>query len=319
MGKARRLYERTKDIPGILTVIALIVLMIAFSFTSEYFMTGDNMLAILLTASTVSYIGIGQFLNVLSGYFDMSVGNVAAMGGVIYTLLVKNCGFSVPLAILAALGFGLLSGFIAGYCVSRFNTNAWVTTFALMQIYRGVLFILTGGQPVSMPTNEAYRFLGTYKLFGFLQMPIVIMILLFFGFAFVLKYTRLGRSIYCVGNNPDASHISGLSVRNTVLFCFLTTGVLSALSGVVFSARINASQPNLGATYAMDTIAAAVVGGTRMGGGKGSIWGAFVGIIIVYVIQNGLIMAGLDAYYHYIATGLIMFFAVLAQTERTKK
>lgn len=311
--------KKISDIPGILTVVALAVLLVVFSNTSEYFFTSQNMLAILLSASTVSFIGIGQFMNVLCGYFDMSVGNVAAMSGVIYALLVKDAGMSVPLAIMVSLFFGLFSGAIAGFCVSRLNTNAWVTTFALMQIYRGILFVLTGGQSITLKNNEAFRFLGTYKLFGFVQMPIALMIILFVFFFLLLRYTRIGRSVYCVGNNQEAAHISGLDVANTKLFCFLVTGFMAALSGIVFTARINSAQPNLGATYAMDTIAAAVVGGTRMGGGRGNIWGAFVGIIIVYVIQNGLIMSGLDSYYHYIATGLIMFFAVLSQTERIKK
>jgi ribose transport system permease protein len=276
------------------------------------------MLAILLSASTVSYIAAGQFMVLLGGQFDMSVGNVAAMGGVIYTMLVV-AGVSVPFAMLLALGFGALSGFIAGVCVSRFNTNAFITTFAQLQIYRGILFVLTGGSTISVKPNDAFRFIGTYKVFGVIQMPIVIMVVIFISFWFILKYTKLGRSIYCVGNNAEAAKISGINVPKTITFSFMMTGFFAALSGVVFASRVNSGQPNLGTTYALDTIAAAVIGGTVMSGGKGNIWGAFIGIMVVYVIQNGLIMSGLDSYYHYIFTGLIMFFAVLAQREKTKK
>jgi ribose transport system permease protein len=240
------------------------------------------------------------------------------MGGVIYTMLVV-AGVSVPLAMLLALGFGALSGFIAGVCVSRFNTNAFITTFAQLQIYRGILFVLTGGSTISVKPNDAFRFIGTYKVFGVIQMPIVIMVVIFISFWFILKYTKLGRSIYCVGNNAEAAKISGINVPRTITFSFMMTGFFAALSGVVFASRVNSGQPNLGTTYALDTIAAAVIGGTVMSGGKGNIWGAFIGIMVVYVIQNGLIMSGLDSYYHYIFTGLIMFFAVLAQREKTKK
>jgi ribose transport system permease protein len=318
MNNIRSIYEKAKNVPGVFTILLLALLLIIFSNTSEYFFTGDSMLAILLSASTVSYIAAGQFMVLLSGQFDMSVGNVAAMSGVILTLLV-NAGVSVPFAVLLALVFGVISGFIAGVCVSRFNTNAFITTFALLQIYRGILFVLTGGSTVPVQPNDAFRFLGTYKLFGVLQMPIVIMLVIFIFFMLFLKFTRMGRAIYCVGNNPEAAKISGINVPRTITFCFLMTGFFAALSGVVFASRVNSGQPNLGATYALDTIAASVIGGTSMAGGKGNIWGAFVGILVVYVIQNGLIMSGLDSYYHYIVTGLIMFFAVLAQADKIRK
>ena len=318
MNTAKRLYIKSKDTPGIFTIFILIVLLFIFSNTSKYFFTGDSLLAILLSASTVSYIAAGQFMVLLGGQFDMSVGNVAAMGGVLYSMLAVK-GLPVPLAMAIALGFGLLSGFIAGVCVSRFNTNAFITTFAQLQIYRGILFVLTGGSTISVDPNPAFRFIGTYKVFGFLQMPVVIMIVIFVLFWFILKFTKLGRAVYCVGNNAEAAKISGINVPRTITFAFLMTGFFAALSGVVFASRVNSGQPNLGATYALDTIAASVIGGTSMAGGKGNIWGAFIGILVVYVIQNGLIMSGVDSYYHYIITGLIMFFAVLAQTEKTKK
>jgi len=318
MSSVRRLYGKAKDTPGLLTVVALIVLVIIFSNLSEFFFSIDNMLAIFLTASTVSYIVIGQFMVLTSGHFDMSVGNVAAMGGIILTMSVR-AGVSVPFAILLALTFGLFSGFIAGVAIAKFNCNAFVTTFALMQIYRGILFVLTGGMTITVPQSDAFRFLGTYRIFGAIQMPIAIMVVLFIIFIFLLKFTRLGRAIYCVGNNPDAANVSGINVARTKTIAYMMTGFFAALTGIVFASRINSGQPALGATYALDTIAACVIGGTSMAGGKGNLWGAFVGIIIVYVIQNGLIMSGLDASYHYIFTGLIMFFAVLAQTEKMKK
>lgn len=318
MDKVKKIYYKAKDTPGIYTIVLLAILIGIFSNTSKYFLTGDSMMSILLSASTVSYIAAGQFMVLLGGHFDMSVGNVAAMGGVIFAKLVAG-GMNVPLAIFISLAFGLLSGLIAGICVSRFHTNAFITTFALMQVYRGILFVITGGSSVSVPPIKEFRFLGTHKLFGVIQMPIVIMVIIFTCLLFLLKYTKLGRGIYCVGNNPEAAKISGINVANITTFAFVMTGLFAALSGVVFASRVNSGQPNLGATYAMDTIAASVIGGTSMAGGKGNIWGAFIGIIVIYVIQNGLIMSGLDAYYHYIVTGLIMFFAVLAQVQKNKR
>jgi len=133
-----------------------------------------------------------------------------------------------------------------------------------------------------------------------------------------MKYTKLGRNIYAVGSNPEAAHICGVNVARVKIFCFVVIGVLSAFAGILFTSRINSGSPTVGAMYALDSIAACVVGGTAMTGGKGSIVGVFMGVMIVSVVQNGLVMIGLDAAYHFIVTGLIMFGAVLAQTRRKK-
>lgn len=319
----RRSFERIQQIPGILTVIALVVLVIVFASLSDGFLSTSNILTILLTTSTVSYILIGQFCCIMCGYTDMAVGNVAAMAGVLAGLAVKDWGMSVLMGISIGLAFGLLHGLVTGICIAKFNCNSWVTTYALMQVYRGIIFLITGGVPVALPAGQeytrAFRFLGQYKLFGIIQFPIVMMIALVIIFAFILKYTVIGRSLYCVGNNPEASRISGLNVKWTIVFGYLCVGVLSALAGITFGSRVYSMQPNAGATFGMDTIAACVVGGTRLSGGKGNVGAALVGLLIVYVIQNGLIMCGLDAFYHYIVTGLIMFFAVLGQTIKVRK
>lgn len=319
----RRSVEKIQQIPGILAIMALIALIIVFSVLSDSFLSSSNIKTILLTTSTVSYILIGQFCCIMCGYTDMAVGNVAAMAGVIAGLAVKDYGMSVPVGIFLGLLFGVLHGLVTGVCIAKYNCNSWVTTYALMQVYRGILFLLTGGVPVALPAGKSYtqafRFLGQYKLFGEIQFPIVMMVVLLLVFAYILKYTRIGRNLYCVGNNPEAARVSGINVKWTIIFAYLCVGVLSALCGITFGSRVYSMQPNSGGTYNMDTIAACVVGGTRLSGGKGNIGGALVGLLVVYVVQNGLIMCGLDAFYHYIVTGLIMFFAVLGQTVKVRK
>ncbi len=314
----KALLNQKDKLQPLITGFALIVLIIVFSSISEFFLSPANLLSILLTATSVGLIAVGQFLCLVSRDFDMAVGNVAAMGGVIFTMLVKDSGWGVPMAAITALVFGFASGFITGFCVAKLKTPAFITTFSLLQIYRGILFVLTSGMPISMPTNPAYRFLGSYKLFDVIQLPILFLILAFVLFHFIMRYTKLGRNIFAIGSNPDAAHICGVNVVRTRIFCFVVVGVLAAFAGVLFASRVNSAQPNVGATYAMDSIAACVVGGTAMSGGKGSMIGAFVGVVIVNLVQNGLVMIGMDASYQYIATGLILFIAVLAQTNRKK-
>lgn len=301
----------------LITIGALVALIIFFSSMSEYFFTANNMMSILLTATSVGLIAVGQTLCLVSREFDMSVGMVAAMGGIIFTLLIKDAGFSIPMALMVAIAFGLLSGAIVGICVGRLHTNSFITTFSLLQIYRGILFILTSGMPISVSGNEAFKILGTYKVMG-IQLPILIMVIAYLAFAFIMKYTRIGRAVYCIGGNPEAAHISGINVANTKLFSFMVVSTLAAIAGVLFASRVSSGQPFIGDLYAMDSIAAVVVGGTAMSGGKGTVGGTFIGVMIVNVIQNGLIMIGMPSFYQYIATGLIMFVAVLIQTERKK-
>lgn len=305
-------------IQRLVVVGALAALLIVFGTLSPSFMTPANMLTILLTATSVGIIAIGQLLCLLSGNFDMSVGNVAALAGIIFCLLVKDMGFSVAGALCMGLLFGVGSGLLVGFCVAKLKANAFITTFAMMQIYRGIIFVITNGQPISMPTNPAFRFLGSYKVFDVIQLPIILMLVLFVVFWFLLKYTKLGRSIYCVGGNAEAARISGINVMWVKIFCFIAIAVLASFVGMMFASRVNSGQANVGTMYAMDSVAACVVGGAAMSGGKGSVWGVLLGVVIVNVIQNGLIMIGLDASYQYIATGAIMLVAVIAQTDRKK-
>ena len=303
---------------NLITLGSLIALIIIFSSMSEYFLTSKNMMSILLTATSVGLIAIGQTLCLISREFDMSVGMVAAMSGIIFTLLVKDGGWPIVAALAASIAFGFLSGSITGFCVSRLHTNSFITTFALLHIYRGIVFILTAGMPISVSGNEAFKILGTFKVFGVIPLPVVILIVGYIIFTFIMKYTKIGRKIYCVGGNPDAAHVSGINVANVKMFSFMTVAVLASISGVLFASRVSSGQPFIGDMYAMDSIAAAIVGGTAMSGGKGAIWGTFIGVMIVNVIQNGLIMVGMPSFYQYIATGSIMFIAVLIQTERKK-
>ena len=310
--------KSNKDIMQILILlIALVVLMIVFSSISPYFFTSANLMTILLTATSVGTIAIGQFLCLLSGNFDMSVGNVAALAGIIFCYLAK-AGWSAPAALCMGLLFGLASGTFVGFCVAKLKANAFISTFAMLQIYRGILFVVTAGMPIAMPQIPGFRIIGTYKAFGVIQMPIVFMIIGFACFWFILKYTKIGRSVYSVGGNSEAARISGINVPKIQMFCFMVVAILASFVGMMFASRTNSGQVNVGAMYALDSIAACVVGGTGMAGGKGSIVGVILGVLMINVIQNGLIMIGLDPSYQYIATGAILLFAVILQTDRKK-
>jgi ribose transport system permease protein len=305
----RDFFEKT------VVLIVLLVLIIIFSSGSDYFLSSRNFLSIGMTISVIGLISIGQTMCLITRGFDMSVGMVAALGGVIFAEMVL-IGLPVPIAVILGLTFGVVAGLINGLSIALLNMNAFIVTFVWLQIYRGIIYIITGGMPVTIAGNNAFSFLGATKIFGVIPLPVLIMIFLYILFSLVLKYTKFGRELYCVGGNPNAANISGISVKKTQIKAYLITSVLAALGGILFTSRVSAMQPTIGETYALDSIAATILGGTALTGGKGSIMGALLGVVIIGVIQNGLIMLNVNAYYQYIATGAIMFIAVLVHLDR---
>jgi len=299
----------------IVVLLVLIVLVIVFSSMSEYFLSLNNFFSIGMTVSVIGLIAIGQTMCIICLGFDMSVGMVAALGGVLFAKVV-TAGVPVPIAVLIGLAFGCTAGLINGLCIAKLKLNAFITTFVWLQIYRGIIFIITEGMPITITKNKAFTFLGTYKVFGVIPLPIVILLALYIIFYLILKYTRFGRQVYCVGGNPEAARICGISVDKIQILSYVLISALSALGGILFASRVSAAQPFIGETYALDTIAAAVLGGTSMAGGKGNVLGSLLGVIIIGVVQNGLIMINMPSYYQYLATGIIMFFAVLLHLDK---
>jgi ribose transport system permease protein len=290
-------------------LMVLIMLIIVFTSSSKYFFSARNFLSIGMTVCVIGLIAIGETMCIICRGFDLSVGSVAALGGVIFSEMVL-IGMPVAVAVILGLSFGLLAGLINGISIAIVKVNAFIVTFVWLQIYKGIIYIITGGMSITIVGNEAFKFLGTYKIFDVLPLPVVILIVFYAMFAFILKYTTYGRKLYCVGGNPDACIVSGINVKRIQIQSYVITSFLAALGGIIFSSRVSAMQPTIGDSYALDSISAAVLGGTAMTGGKGNVLGTLLGVLIIGVIQNGLIMINLNAYYQYIATGAIMFIAV---------
>lgn len=302
-------------------IVALLFGVIAvFSIINPTLLSVENFHSILLTMVPVALVAIAECTCIMGGYFDMSVGMVASFGGLFTALMLDN-GANIVTAVIVGLLIGLLSGAIAGFSVSSLGMNAFITTFALQQIYRGIIYIWTGGLSRNMTgaIYDGYKAIARTKIFGgILQLPILYLVIIYILMALFMKYTRLGRSIYLVGNNQKAAHICGIRVKRIQFFMFMLSGFLAALAGILVCSRTGTVQPFVGELYAFEAIAATIVGGTSMSGGKGNLGTTFIGVLIVYVVKNGLIMAGLADTYQYIAIGVILFLAVFAQTERTK-
>lgn len=318
--KEKTLRTLSRDqIQPVIIVLTLIVVILIFTAINSSFLSFGNLHSVLLTAVPVGMIAIGECAAIMSGYFDMSAGMVAALGG-LTAASVMHANGSVALAVLAGLAVGLLCGSLAGACVSYLGMNAFITTYAMQEIYRGIIYIFTDGFPISLfgADYSAYTKWGQMKVFNVLQFPILVLIILYVLVALFLKYRRLGRSIYLVGSNARCAKICGINLHLVQMFVFLLCGTLSAFAGMIYASRIGSAPAFLGETIVTEAIAATIVGGTSLAGGKGNLGLTFVGVCIIYVVKNGLIMCGLPDFYQYIAIGVILFVAVMMQGDRKK-
>lgn len=316
--RIRKYQKQNKDNKqNIMIVVAYIIIMIVFSIQSPYFFKGPNLSSMLVSAVALGLIAISEGLCLLTGNLDMAPGMIASLAGVIWALLVTEVGMNVWLAFFIGLLYGIIAGMIAGFLVAYLKLPAFIATYALMLIWQGVIYILTNGKAISMSKYPKFKLIGQTKVFGTpITVPVLILIIIYIVMFIVMKYTKYGRSLYIIGGNREAAVNIGINIKKSLNFVFIISAGLSAIGGLLFASRAASAQPIIGESYAMQAIAATVVGGTTMEGGKASIGMTFVGVLIVVAIQSGLNMAGVSSFYQYIANGAIVFIAVLIQTGK---
>ena len=304
---------------NIVILLAFAAMLALFGSLSEYFLTGKNFITLLNSAVPLGLIGIGQCYCLLTGSFDMSVGMTASFAGIIWTRLITDFDMPIYAAFAIGIAFGLASGLLNGWAVAYMKMPAWIATYATMQMWQGIIYIITEGEAVRMTKYKAFKWLGQHKCFGTGIPPAVIILIALFILAyFVLKYTKLGRDLYIIGGNIEAAKNTGIRIKRGQMFVFTVSGFMAALAGLLFASRSGSGQPIIGDQYAMQAIAGTVIGGTAMTGGKANIAMTFIGVMMVVCLQNGLIMAGVPAFYQHIATGAAVVLAIWVQTERKK-
>lgn len=288
-------------------LIVLIVLLAIFSALSPYFLNVKNVFAIGLTISVIGIVCIGQSMILLTGAFDLSVGGIAGLSGMIVAILTKQYGnywawFALGLA--AGTAIGLLNGLF----ITKLKINALITTLSMMTILSGVVFLVSGGFAIGV-NLPSFRFLGTTRLLG-VPLPIILLIFLYALFYLILRSSVFGRYVYSIGGNAEAARLSGINVDRMRILVYMLSGLLSGLGGIVLASRLGSAQVDAGSQYPINSIAACVLGGISISGGEGNIWGSLIGVAIVGVLQSGLIMVGMPSYIQWIATGLILLAAV---------
>jgi ribose transport system permease protein len=324
MTNDRKYLEQLKHFQS---ALALALMVIALTLMTDTFFTVDNSLNVLRQICANLCLSIGMTIIILSGGIDLSVGSMLALSGAVAAGLLKN-GVVIPGtdvsievtvsgAILAGLLVGTVLGWFNGFVITRFKLPPFVATLGMLSIARGLTMLWTGGFPITR-LGDSFGFIGSGHFLG-IPMPVWISAALIALFVLLMKRTRFGRNVYAVGGNEKAATLSGLNVNRIKLLVYTLGGTLSGVAGLLVTARLDSATPNAGLSYELDSIAAVVIGGTSLNGGRGTIMGTVLGCLIIGVLNNGLVLLEVSPFWQQVIKGVVILGAVAVDKMGGKK
>jgi len=292
--------------PGLLA--ALVLLFVGLSVSSPYFLASTNLLNIGRAISIVGIASVGETIVIISGGFDLSIGSVMAASGMLSAYLI-GLGVPLPIAFGSSIVLGTIVGLVNGAIVGYARINPLITTLATLSIVRGSSYVLSGGQEIVVH-DPAWITMGT-DTFAYVPYIVLVLLATFLVFGLVMPRTLFGRYAYAIGSSARAARLAGVAVDRWRIAFYLTCGGLAALAGLVTVSRIGYAQPSANMGIELDVITAVILGGTSLNGGRGTLAGTLVGLILIGVINNGLTMVGVPAYWQLVVKGSILLAAVL--------
>ena len=294
------------------SLIALALLVVVVSILSPSFLTTKNIFNVLRQTSVNAIIAAGMTFVILTGGIDLSVGSILAISGAVCASMLVS-GTNILVAVLVALVIGAVVGFLNGVIISKGKLQPFIATLATMTILRGLTLVFTDGKPITLGSSElavAFGNIGGGTIFS-VPTPALIMIAVFLICSYVLNNTTMGRHTYALGSNEDAAKLSGLNTDKIKIAVYTISGILAAVAGVIITSRLYSAQPTAGDGYELDAIAAVVLGGTSLTGGKGKISKTIVGALIMGVLSNALNLLDVSSYYQMMVKGVVILIAVL--------
>lgn len=297
--------------------LVLILMMIIFSFVSPYFLKVDNLMTIALQAAITGITAYGMTYVLISGAVDLSLGSNIAFTSVVCALLIE-AHVDMVLAICITLVVGSIVGLLNAVMVAKMKMPPFIATLGAQMVLRGLALTITGAKPIYVEI-PIFKGIAQYRLFDVIPLPVIYMAVLAVIAAFVLRKTVIGRNIYAVGSNEEAARLSGINLTKIRMFAYMFCGVMVAVAGIVMTSRVNSGQPDIAVGYEGNAIAAAVIGGTAMRGGRGTISGTILGTFIMQVLMNGLNLMNVSQYLQMVATGIVVIFAVYSDKLRVGK
>ncbi|AUX79422.1 ABC transporter permease [Sinorhizobium fredii] len=298
--------------------IAFVVLLIALGFAAPRFFTVGNLTDVLRQAVPIAVIAFGATFVIGMRGIDLSVGSTLALTGLVTAnLLVLGC--PVPVACLAGLALGAFIGVINGLLITKVGITDFIATMAIMVVSRGVVMVYTQGIPITGASDPAFRMIGQGYLAA-VPVPVVLTTIAFAVAFYLLYYTRFGRFVLSIGSNPDAARLVGIPTDKVKIAVYVLAGVLSAFAGIMLTSRLESAMPEAGQGYELDVIAAVVIGGTGLSGGRATLFGTVVGAVLMAVVRNGLNLLNVNTFWHQVVIGTIILVAVAADRfNRSRK
>jgi ribose transport system permease protein len=275
--------------------LALVAVCVALTFMSPDFLSVSNSFDVMRQVSINALIAFGMTLTILLGGIDLSVGSILAVSAVLAALTMKHGAM----------------GSLNGVVIAKGRVAPFIATLGTMTLLRGVALVLSNGSPISGFSSDFFAMLGGGYVLRLVPVPVVLMLAMFGVFWFVLTRTVFGRHVYATGGNAEASKLSGVNTDRVQILVYTVSGAMAALAGVILTSRLDSAQPTAGAGYELDAITAVVLGGTSLAGGRGWIFGTLVGALLIGVLNNGLNLMGVSAFYQLVVKGSVILLAVL--------
>ncbi|OAB33051.1 ribose ABC transporter permease [Paenibacillus macquariensis subsp. macquariensis] len=304
---------------------SLILLIIFFSIASSNFFHFSNIVGILLSTAVIGVLALGSTFVIITGGIDLSVGTVMTLCSVMTGVFITTLGLPVYIGIIGGLLTGAVCGLISGIAISRFGIPPFIATLAMMMIAKGLALVISGTKPIYFTKSPVFMEISQGSLLGDLipgfEVPNAVLI--FFIAAIVgsvlLTRTIIGRYNFAIGSNEEATRLSGVNVRNWKIVIYTITGVFTGLAGILMASRLNSAQPSLGMGYELEAIAAVIIGGTSLSGGKGTIVGTVIGALIMSVLTNGLRILSVPQEWQTVVVGFVILLAVYVDNLRRRK
>jgi ribose transport system permease protein len=304
------------EITGI--VITLFIECLIFALVSPNFLRPNNIFAVLRMISITGIVAVGMTMVLIAGYFDLSVGSTLGLSGILAGYLIVKVGVPLPLAIAASLSTGALIGLGIGLLVTRLQINAFIVTLGFLSVARGLVYVISPGANINV-RSPVILFLGQGQIGHIIPIQVVIMILLVIIGEFFMRRTVTGRYIYATGGNSWAAKLTGIKINRITILVFIITGLLAAFAGIVYIGKLGTAEVIAGSGLELEIIAAVIIGGTSLKGGKGSVVGSLIGAAIVGVLKNGFVLIGMPIAGQTIGTGVIIILAVTIDSIRSGK
>lgn len=281
---------------------------IGLSISANNFLTSTNLINIVRQSSIIGFLAVGTTFVMITAGIDLSIGSTVGLAGVFAAqFAMPNHAFAVPIVVGLAIGLGV--GLVNSALIVRAGVMPFLATLAIMSAARGAALIYTDGQPISN-LGERFQILGAGSVGG-IPVPVILFVVVGVVAEFVLSSTKFGRHVYAIGGNPETARVVGIPVKRILVAVYVLAGLLAAVAGVVLTARVNGADPLAGTGYELEAIAAVVIGGTSLFGGRGTIRGTILGVLLIGIVLNGMDLLNVSSYYQQTVQGLVLVIAVL--------